>query len=99
MRLDARNGDNDWEVHHAEYCCMLNYVTWVDDVTCQYAQIVGIDILAGCFLFHITQAKKIAIYPAKKLIVINPVEDSDDQYLRIEKDKVPNVNSPEPVSS
>lgn len=76
---------------------MLKDVTWVDDVTCEYCEIVS-GLLFG-ILCRITQAKKILIISPKRLIIINPVEDSNEQYIHKPKEKVLDVDHPESVSS
>jgi len=79
MRLDARNGPPavNYTVWHAEECRTLKMVQWVDDETAQYGQFTGRVVCEEAEVATV-QAHKIAIYPDRKLIIINPVEDNAD---------------------
>jgi hypothetical protein len=82
MRLDAREGDTDWKVYHAERCEMLREVVWVDDEIRQWAEValpVQVDPATGdSVLLRAFEAKKIEIIPLMRLVVINPIEDVND---------------------
>ena len=79
MRLDARRGDNDWTVSHATRCEVLQGVVWVDDCTMQWFQYemplraVGDEVVG-----ELHDAERIVIDAARRLVVIDPVADEDD---------------------
>ena len=77
MRLDARKGDTGWFVYDAEACRKIEYAVWFDDETAQYG------VYDGLFFALVgepttIQAKRIVIYPDRKLVIVNPVEDDED---------------------
>ena len=77
MRIDARVPPHkyfDWVVWHAERCCQLRTVVWVDDETHKYGQH---DILTPPFPIITKQAKRILILPDQKTVIINPIEDGE----------------------
>lgn len=82
MRLDSRKGDTNWRVYHARRCVVLRNVVWVDDETCQWCQyddpprVVGLDVAST-----VHQADRIVIDPSRRLIVIDPVEDAEDEQI------------------
>lgn len=84
MRLDARKGDLNWWVYHAEECRMLKSVVWIDDETnewfeyCMPLRAVGNEVDG-----RLQKARKIAIYADRKLVIINPVEDENGKEITI----------------
>lgn len=85
MRLDARiQAVSGWWVYDAEACVVLRDVVWVDDEDNQYAVLANdLRPLPGDTYWptRIHRARKIAIYPARKLVIINPIEDADDAQI------------------
>lgn len=74
MRIDARDAPHhDWYVWNVPRCREERMVLWVDDETNQYAQYQN----RGAPFWHIVtiQARRIAIYVSRKLVLIDPVED------------------------
>lgn len=64
-----------WEAYyvwHAERCCYLHNIVWVDDETNEYAE--GINPYPAV---RVHKAKKIQIIYGK-VIIINPIEDDGD---------------------
>lgn len=82
MRIDGNKlppGKLKWWVYHAEECRMLNMVAWVDDVLCQWAEVLKpIQVCNGSVLTKTYQAKKILILWDQCFVIINPVDDTDD---------------------
>jgi len=79
-------------------------VQWLDDETNEVALIIGLSPRLGGFLVQIKKVKKIAIYVDRKLVIINPIEDSDEKYVRVtlatkQAPESTNVDSPKPVSA
>ena len=76
MRLDARKGDLNWTVYHAEECRVLKQVVWIDDETAQWwehlepVRVEGHEIPG-----RLCRARKILILPEHRLVIINPLED------------------------
>lgn len=84
MRLDANKGNyNLWCVYHAEKCCVLRKVMWVDDETAQWCE--GLAVVNGTLMTRVKQAKKIAIIVERRLVVINPVDDARDETIAVKK--------------
>lgn len=76
MRLDARNGDGiGWLVWHVERCEILRRVVWVDDETMAYFQLrFPLQLVSGELAGDVHRARLIVIYPAAKLVMINPID-------------------------
>lgn len=80
MRLDGRTGRYpDWTVWHAEQCCRLWNVVWVDDETAQYAQYNNSPWAGVLNSMTVHQAKRIEIHFGSKLVIINPLVDHEEQ--------------------
>lgn len=76
MRLDARKGDIHWSIYHAEECRLLRYVLWIDSDTAQWCDVVQpMKLVDGELVTHTHQARKIAIYEDRRLVIINPIAD------------------------
>ena len=74
MRIDARTANYyGWSVYHAEECRFLRNVVWVDSDTAQWGE-APLQLIDEDFI-ETRQAKKIAIYMDRKLVIINPVPD------------------------
>ena len=85
MRLDARRGHYDgWTVYHATRCEVLDHVVWVDDCTMQWCQyevpyrVVGDEVASRVY-----DAERIVIIPARRLVLIDPVADADDNEIDV----------------
>lgn len=81
MRLDARDGDTNWNVFHVEECYQLQRVVWVDDTSAQWGAYEGRIGVEPHIVTH--QARRIEIYPDRKLVLINPVADSESESARM----------------
>jgi hypothetical protein len=81
VRVDARSDlivARNWRVYHAEQMRFLTTVVWADDETNEYAVWGSFcDILTGYEPLTM-QAKRIAIYTDRMLVVINPIADDQD---------------------
>lgn len=77
MRLDARDGPKcwGWDVFDVATCRRPEHVVWVDDESAtwgQWAHNVFDEIIKH-------QERRITIYPARKLILFNEVDDEDSE--------------------
>jgi|JI10StandDraft_1071094.scaffolds.fasta_scaffold3074644_2 hypothetical protein len=91
MRIDARAGDTGWCVFHVPQAGVLKYVIWVDDETamwCEFAHPLRLDRATGSAATITHQAKAIRIIPADRLVLIDPVDDSEDITEPAQKDLV-----------
>lgn len=78
MRLHANTNTVSWDILHVPTCRSLKRVVWVDDETAQWGELTGNTV--GFYWEEVThQAKKIVILPQRRLILIDPVDDADDQ--------------------
>lgn len=83
MRLDARKGDTGWYVFHVPRAQCVPDVIWICDETHQWAQywrgtngrLIGITPFSLDYEVH--QAKLIRIFPSRKLVLIDPIDDPD----------------------
>lgn len=83
MRLDANKGDTDWNVWHAEELRELRFVLWIDDEAKQWAQAAQPLRPEGDSLaVNVFSAKRISILPARRLVIVNPIEDDEDEPAR-----------------
>lgn len=72
MRLNTCSGDfMDWLVWHAEWCKRITTTVWVDDKTHQWLDYTNPHHLV------VRQEKRILILFNAKLVIINPVDDSE----------------------
>lgn len=80
MKLDARNGKYDgWTVYHVRRCVVLRGVVWVNDDARQWFQYeMPLRLVDGEPYGAIHDAERIVIDPARRLVLIDPVEDEDD---------------------
>jgi hypothetical protein len=82
MRLDARKGDTGYSVYHVERCEKVKHVVWVDDVTNEYGAYPDVLIRpptrTGNLSITVHKARNILINTSTRLVLINPVDDSDD---------------------
>ena len=82
--LEARRFRLVW---HVPKCVALDYVHWVDDVTCDYAQYITpilMDYTTREAKQQIFKVKKIEIKPLQGVILIDPLEDAEDETLEQE---------------
>lgn len=93
MRLDARKGDVGWQVWHAELCCPVDNVIWIDSDSAEYEQYIFpyIESLANALdravvgngpQTRIIKAKRIVIYPERRFVVVNPIEVNDTERVK-----------------
>ena len=83
MRLDARNGDRFWDVWHVRECRKIEMCVFVDDQTCTWGEYPGrFEMMTHAAIYgdlpvieH--QAKSIRIIPARRLVLIDPIDDCD----------------------
>lgn len=72
MRLDAHKGDRDWSCYDAKRCRMVKDAVWVDDSDATWGMAVlrppNLDI-------DTVQEERITIYPSRKLVVFNEIDD------------------------
>jgi hypothetical protein len=86
MRLDSRNGDRDWPVYDAEAMRFLKDVVWVDDMEAMYGKLKEpISVVNGELVLETHRARRIVIYPSRRLVVVNPVEDEADEQIGVEQ--------------
>lgn len=83
MILDADRGDTGWYVWDCERCLKMRWIVWLNDETAEFVVVVvnfagslvrGND---GGVLRERKQARRIDIYPEKKLVLFNQIEDED----------------------
>jgi hypothetical protein len=90
MRLDARkHNTGTWQVWHVPTCRLLDRVVFVDDATAVWGEYPASEILRALFLSGVTpdggmpivehQANKIRILPSRRLVLIDPIEDDDEE--------------------
>jgi hypothetical protein len=72
MRLDARQGDTGWPCYDAKRCRMVENVLWVDDQTARWGEMKTI------YWDVEHQEERITIYPSRRLVIFNQVDDSHD---------------------
>lgn len=80
MKLDARKGKYDgWTVYHVRRCVVLRGVLWVDSDARQWFQYeMPLRLVDGEPYGAIHDAGHIVIDPARRLVLIDPVDDEDD---------------------
>lgn len=89
MRLDARTGDTNWTIFHVPHCKQLKWVVWVDDERLQWGeypsreQMMSHARIYGELPIEVHQAERIAIVPSKRLVLINPIDDDEDEDIEI----------------
>lgn len=78
MRLEAGVDPDAYRyiVYHAERCEIMRTVKWVDDETAQYGEWIMDGPLTRTI--ETRQAKRIAIYSDRMLVIINPIADEQD---------------------
>jgi hypothetical protein len=82
MRLDARNGNREWLVFDVKRCRQVREVVWCDDETAQWGRHMR-DLSGRVLMRHRTvvlqtvQEDRITIYPTRKLVLFNEVDDDD----------------------
>lgn len=79
MRLDARKGDFPWNVWHVERGEPIKQCVWADDESNEWGEYTGrIDTILWEAIIDTHQARKIVICPDVRVVLINPIEDTDD---------------------
>lgn len=63
-----------WRVWHARECRFVTNCLWADEETARWGSWRMVD---SCYLNETHQAERIVIYPERKFIVIDPVDDID----------------------
>jgi hypothetical protein len=77
MRLDARQGDTGWDVFDVPRCRSVPNVVAVDDESAEL-EVVDMPMRpgpGGCVATRVERAKRIAILPHQRLVLIDPVDD------------------------
>lgn len=80
--------------------CEIKHCVWLDDVTNQFATVYCITPVGPAI--KIWQARKISIFTKRKVVVINPIPDDDDDKIINRAESEGNGNaedSPEPGST
>ena len=75
MRLDARKGDIGWPCYDAKRCRMVPLVVWVDDADATWGEWVR-DPFPNT---RTHQENRITIYPSRKLVIFNEVDDDVEE--------------------
>jgi hypothetical protein len=78
MRIDARTMPDPyaWRVYDAEECRVRTDIVWVDDETHEYGE-----LSSHSYPFpEARQARRIAIYPQDRFVIINPIEGVEDTF-------------------
>lgn len=85
MRLDARRGNcGVWTTYHATRCEVLDHVVWVDDCTMQWCQYeVPLRVVGDDAAVRVHDADRIVIDPSRRLVLIDPVSDEDDNEVDV----------------
>lgn len=88
MRLDARKGiPGPMVVWDAEACRQVRGVVWVDDVTAEYGCHYDPMVVVGdTVMIQTLQARKIVIRIDLRLVVLNPIEDSESYLAEIREE-------------
>lgn len=91
MRLEAGPGNCGYFVWHAAFCTPVLHVVWVDDELNQWCQYVyPYRIEHGELIFVVHQARRIDIFPGRRLVIIDPVEDADEDAAPLQLEQVVN---------
>lgn len=85
MRLDSRRGDTGWHAFDMATCSVPHGMVWVDDEIAAWGQYdTARSVLLLCAITGIDvpivehAERRIVIYPERKFILLNPIEDDDD---------------------
>lgn len=77
MRLDGRRGDRNWQVWHCEEARLLPHVVVVDDVLSLWVEYVfPFQMRRGELAVRVCKATRIQILTNQRLVLINPLADS-----------------------
>lgn len=86
MRIDARNGDTHWDVFHVPKAKQVKFCVWVDDQTAQYGAWESLDQVRAAYMLGLAsdgspvhQATRILIVPDTRVVLIDPVDDSEPE--------------------
>ena len=78
MILDARNGHGDaWYLYDIKRCRKVECAVWVNDETAQWGRYTGCTI-AWEWVIETRQEDRISIYPSRRLVLFNEVDDASD---------------------
>ena len=78
MILDARNGHGDaWYLYDIKRCRKVECAVWVNDETAQWGRYTGCTI-AWEWEIETRQEDRISIYPSRRLVLFNEVDDASD---------------------
>jgi hypothetical protein len=97
MRLDARNGDTNWQCFDVQRCALVHEVVWVDTDTATWG---APDLSPGALLATLVTGhlstrthyeKRIQIVPERRMVLFNPVDGDPDETVRdvIEEELAP----------
>lgn len=84
MRLDARLGDRHWYVWDVKRCRHVRECVWCDEESAQWGgfrQPYQAD-LHGELALDVHQEERIRIYPDRKLVLFNEVDDPAQDELQ-----------------
>ena len=85
MRLDARKGDFPYFVWHAEECRELIHCVWVDDALCEWFEYCApyqLNAAGDGVIGSVYKAKKIDIYLGRRVVIVNPIADEEQEYIK-----------------
>jgi hypothetical protein len=91
MRLDAMKGDSGWFVWHCRLMKTVDLVIWVDDFLAQYGAWPDRTTLEAALLSGklssppVHQADRIAIITTKRLILIDPIGEQEQDFEEISR--------------
>jgi hypothetical protein len=71
MRVFPNDATPTWDVWHVRRCCVPRDVLWVDSDSAKWCQLDA----DGEPIVH--QATRLHIFPARRLVLIDPVRDVD----------------------
>ena len=75
--LDARKGDVHYHCYDAKTCRIVKRVVWVNDETAQWGRYLPPRLGAHELDLETVQEDRITIYPDRRLVVFNEVDDSE----------------------
>lgn len=78
MIIDARIGHGAaWSLYDIKRCRRVECAVWVNDETAQWGHYTG-TTFTGEWLIETIQEDRISIYPSRRLVLFNEVDDAND---------------------
>ena len=78
MIIDARNGHYAaWYLYDVKRCQKVQSAVWVNDETAQWGQYTR-TTYGGEWIIETRQEDRISIYPSRRLVLFNEVDDASD---------------------